>query len=177
VITADRITKDAIGGLLLLALAAGYYRLTLTIPSSSLSDEVGADGLPIVLATALAVVACLLLAKSLFAWYSANRTKTPPSKTPVDAAADDEADEQAPLVRAFGFIMIGIAYMVVAPLVGFAIGIAALVVTVALYEREPLSLKLVAVAAAGGLGFWLIFVRFLGTEQPFSSLLAMLLKS
>jgi putative tricarboxylic transport membrane protein len=168
----NRIARDGLSGLLLLGLAAGYYRLTLSIPSSSLSDEVGADGLPIVLAAALALVACLLVAKSLLAWY---RFVQPPH--PESVQAEDEADQPAPLLRALGFVAIGIAYMVIAPIVGFAVGIAGLIMAVAVYERERLSLKLIAVAVTAGLGFWLAFVRFLGTEQPFSSLLAALIKS
>jgi putative tricarboxylic transport membrane protein len=161
------IHRDSIAGVLLLAVAAGYYWLSLGIPSSSLSDEVGADGLPRLLAAALAIVAATLLIKGLL---------IRPAAAP-EAAADDEARDHAALPRAFGFVLIGCGYMVLAPLVGFAIGIAALVVAVAVYEREALSLKLLAVAAAGGLGFWLVFVRFLGVEQPAASLLAMLWKS
>lgn len=161
------ISKDSIAGLLLLALAAGYYWLTRSIPSSSLSDEVGADGLPKLLAAALGVVAVLILSKSLLA-----------GRRPAAVTSDDGAEkyEHAPLGRALGFVLIGIGYMVVAPQVGFALGIAALIVAVAMYERQALSLKLVAVAAGGGLGFWLAFVLFLGSEQPFSALLALLTK-
>ncbi len=158
--------KDGIAGCLLLALAAGYWWLTRAIPESSLSDEVGAGGLPKLLGAALAGVAGLLIGKSLIAL----RRVAPP---PVD---DEEAQEKAPLLRALGFAAIGVGYMFLAPLVGFPVGIAALVIAVALYEREDLSLKLVAVAAGGGFGFWLVFVRFLGTEQPTSSLLAMFVK-
>lgn len=157
------IPRDSIAGILLLALAAGYWWLTLAIPSSSLSDEVGADGLPKVLAAALAIVACLLIGKGLISL-----------RRPVRPKLDDEAPEQAPVLRALGFVMIGIGYMLVAPLVGFAAGIAVLIVAVAVYERERLSVKLLAVAAGAGIGFWLLFVRFLGTEQPFSALLALL---
>jgi putative tricarboxylic transport membrane protein len=160
------VSKDCIAGCLLLALAAGYWWLTRSIPESSLSDEVGADGLPKLLATTLAVVACLLVGKSLIAQRRA---------VPVETNSE-ETREQAPLLRALGFAAIGVGYMLLTPLVGFPGGIAALVIAVALYEREALSFKLVAVAAGGGLGFWLVFVRFLGTEQPASSLLAMLLK-
>jgi putative tricarboxylic transport membrane protein len=160
------IPKDGIAGCLLLALAAAYWWLTRSIPESSLSDEVGADGLPKLLAAALALVACMLVSKSLLALRRA---------APA-VVGGDEMQEQAPLLRALGFAAIGVGYMLLAPLVGFPVGIAALVVAVALYEREALSIKLVAVAAGGGLGFWLIFVRFLRTEQPVSSLLAMFLK-
>jgi putative tricarboxylic transport membrane protein len=159
--------KESISGLLLLALAAGYWWLSRAIPESSLSDEVGADGLPRLLALALAVVACLLVGKGLMA------ARIP---APVESA-DDDTPENAPLPRALGFAAIGVGYMLVAPLLGFSVGIAALIVAVAVYEREALSPRLLAVAIGAGLGFWLVFVRFLGTEQPTSSLLAMLMKA
>ncbi|MGL4635380.1 MAG: tripartite tricarboxylate transporter TctB family protein [Beijerinckiaceae bacterium] len=161
------LTKDSIAGFLLLAIAVGYYWLTRDIPSSSLSDEVGADGLPKVLAGGLAIVALLITGKGLLA------ARKPAAKI----TGDDSKPEHAPLPRALGFILIGIAYMVLAPLVGFAVGIAALITAIAVYEREALSLKLVMVALGGGVGFWLIFVRFLGSDQPASSLLALLMKS
>jgi putative tricarboxylic transport membrane protein len=161
------IHKDTISGLLLLALAGGYYAMTLNIPSSSLSDEVGADGLPKLLAISLAIVASMITIKGLLM----ARQKA------IPVELDENVPEQAKIPRALGFIALGIGYMVVAPLVGFAAGIATIVIAVALYEREPLSPKLIAVAVAGGIGFWLVFVRFLGTEQPISSLLALLMKS
>jgi putative tricarboxylic transport membrane protein len=161
------IHKDTISGLLLLALAGGYYFMTLSIPSSSLSDEVGADGLPKLLAATLAIVASMIMIKGLL---SARQTA-------AEVEVDENAPEQAKITRALGFVALGIGYMVVAPLVGFAAGVAAIVIAVALYEREPISIKLITVAIAGGIGFWLVFVRFLGTEQPVSSLLALLIKS
>jgi putative tricarboxylic transport membrane protein len=161
------IHKDSIAGYLLLALAAGYYFMTGNIPSSSLSDEVGADGMPKLLAMALAIIACMLVGKGLLA---ARQTATV-------AQVDNDTPEHAPVGRALGFAALGVGYMFVAPVIGFAAGVAAIVVAVALYERERFSAKLLAVAIAGGLGFWLVFVRFLGTEQPASALLALLMKS
>ena len=153
--------KDTIAGLLLLALAGAYLLATRGIPDSSLSDAVGATGLPYVLAAALAILAAMLTVKGLLAARAA--------ATPVPV--EEEAEERATLPRALGFVGIGIGYMIVAPAVGYAIGLALLIVAVALYERERLSLRLVGVAAAGGIGFWLIFVKLLGTEQPVSRLL------
>jgi putative tricarboxylic transport membrane protein len=80
------------------------------------------------------------------------------------------------ILRALGFVIIGVGYMFIAPLVGFALGIAALIIAVALYEKEPVSLKLVTVALVAGACFWLLFVRFLGAEQPVSSILASFMK-
>ncbi len=153
--------KDTIAGLLLLALAGAYFLATRTIPDSSLSDAVGATGLPYVLAAALVILAAMLTVKGLLA---ARAMATP-------LPAEEEAEERAKPLRALGFVGIGIGYMIVAPAVGYAIGLALLIVAVALYERERLSLRLVGVAAVGGISFWLIFVKLLGTEQPVSWLL------
>jgi putative tricarboxylic transport membrane protein len=151
--------RDIITGALLLLLAAGYWRMTGLIPSSSLSDEVGADGLPRLLAAALAVIALLIMAKGLLS---------------AKAVAAPDGEPRASIPRALGFVAIGAGYMLLAPWIGFAAGIAALVVAVAAYEGERLSAKLVAVAVAGGIGFWLVFVGGLGTEQPAAKLVAML---
>jgi hypothetical protein len=157
--------KDTIAGLLLLALAGGYFAATRVIPDSSLSDAVGPTGLPYVLAAALAILALMLMAKGLVAG------RREPATAPAAAEQDITKEERSTPLRAMGFVAIGVGYMLVAPLTGYAIGLALLIVAVALYERERLSARLLAVAAGGGVAFWLIFVRLLGTEQPVSWLL------
>ncbi len=151
--------RDAIAGALLLALAGGYHALTQRIPASSLSDAVGPDGLPKLLAAALAVVAAALIVKGL--WLGRAPAAAP-------APADDEAP--ATLPRALGFLAIGVGYMLVAPFTGYAIGLALVIAAVALYERAVPGPMLLAVAVAGGAGFWLVFVKLLGVEQPVSRL-------
>lgn len=153
--------KDTIAGLLLLALAVAYGVGAQRIPDSSLSDAVGASGLPNLLAVALGILAVVLVGKGVLA-----------SRRMAEVVVPDADDEPpAGLLRALGFVLIGIGYMIVAPLTGYAFGIALLVIAVALYERARLSPLLLAVAAGGGLGFWLIFVKLLGTEQPISRFL------
>jgi len=158
--------KDIIAGLLLLALAGGYLLMTRRIPESSLSDAVGAAGLPNALCAALAVLAALLVAKGLIAARKSAPSASAPSAPTPPAPDAADGEEEATIARALGFVLIGIGYMIVAPIVGYAPGVALLVVAIALYERERLSAKLLAVAAGGGVGFWLVFVKLLGTEQP-----------
>jgi putative tricarboxylic transport membrane protein len=154
--------KDAIAGALLLALAGGYHVATQRIPVSSLSDAVGPDGLPKLLAAALALVAAALIVKGLWLGLGAHTVR-----------ADDEEEDEPPaaLPRALGFLAIGVGYMVVAPWTGYAIGVALLIAAVALYERAAPSVTMLAVAAGGGIAFWLIFVKLLGVEQPVARLL------
>jgi putative tricarboxylic transport membrane protein len=155
------INRDSLAALLLLAVAGLYYQATLAIPSSSLSDAVGADGLPKLLTAALALVALALVVKGALAARRA---------APVVSAAD-AGEERATPLRALGFIAIGVGYMIVAPWTGYLVAVALLIVAVAVYEGERPSLKLTAIAAAGGVGFWLVFVKLLGVEQPMSRLL------
>jgi putative tricarboxylic transport membrane protein len=161
--------RDAVAGFLLLALSFFYHLGTRAIPVSSLSDDVGPGGLPNVLTAALVLLAAILVFKGM-AQARLARGRTVAAEP---AASDDDEQGHASLPRALGFVAVGVGYMIIAPWIGYAAGIALLILGTALYEREKPSLKLVAVAAGGGIAFWLVFVRLLGVEQPFSRLLAL----
>jgi hypothetical protein len=138
--------------------------MTRRIPTSSLSDGVGPDGLPNLLAIALAIVAVALIAKSILGLRLA-------APAAAKAAEAQEGERAASLPRALAFAGLGIGYMILAPWTGFAVGIALLVMATALFEGVRPSARLAVIAALVGLGFWLVFVRFLGVEQPVSRLI------
>lgn len=152
--------KDIVSGLILLGLAGAYYWAMRQIPDSSLSDEVGAQGLPLILAVLLAGLALALVLRGLA--VSRRRPLT------SEASADD--DETAPLPRALGFAAIAAGYVLVAPLVGFAPALALLIAAIAVYEGMRPSWRVAVVATAGAIAFWLLFVQILGVEQPRSLL-------
>jgi|SRR5882724_9401647 len=158
-----RFNKDVASGVVLLALAAAYHVATRQIPHSSLSDEVGADGLPHLLTALLALLGALIALRGLLA----RRPAAPAAPAPTPAPGDDDA-HQSTLLRALGFLALGAGYMIVAPLVGYPAAAALLNGSVALYEGMAPSWRLVAVACAGGLLFWLLFVVLLGVDQPIS---------
>jgi len=159
-----RFNRDVASGVVLLALAAAYHVATRQIPHSSLSDEVGADGLPHLLTALLALLGALIALRGVFGrGLLARRPASPAAPAP----ADDDAHQSTPL-RALGFLALGVGYMLVAPLVGYPAAAALLIGSVALYEGMAPSWRLVAVACAGGLLFWLLFVVLLGVEQPTS---------
>src|SRR5215210_4859884 len=66
---------DLLSGLVLLLIAGLYYLGTGSIADSTLSDEVGAAGLPLVLSVALAGLGVLLVLRSLLAERQAERAK------------------------------------------------------------------------------------------------------
>jgi hypothetical protein len=151
--------KDVLSGLILLVLAGAYHWATRLIPDSSLADEVGAQGLPRILTLLLAGLAVLIIGRGLMT----GRTE------PLAAAADQE-ETRAGVPRAFGLLAIAAGYVLVAPILGFGPALALLIVAVALYEGMRPSWRVAAVAAGGAIGFWLLFVQFLGVEQPRSLL-------
>ena len=154
-IPAVGLNKDVLSGGILLVVAGAYYWATLQIPDSSLSDEVGAQGLPRILALLLAGLAALIVFRGLVMARKA-------------AVAAGPEEGEAPLPRALGLLAIAASYIVVAPLVGFGPGLALLIAAVALFEGMRLSWRMAVVAAAGAFAFWLLFVRLLGVEQPAS---------
>jgi hypothetical protein len=155
----DRVAglRDAAAGGILLVLAALYYWQTLQIQESSLADAVGPQGLPLMLAGGLAVVALLIGIRGMFAAFRA---------APAATTRDEDAGHIATIPRALGFLAIGVGYMLIGPIVGYIIGIALLIAAIAIYEGRRPSLGLLAVAACAGVGFWAVFVLLLGTEQP-----------
>ena len=150
------INKDVLSGIILFVVAAFYYAATLQIPESSLSDEVGAQGMPQILAAMLAGLGLLIAARGLI------MGRKPAPVTEVQA--DDEGE--APPRRALGFLVIAAGYVIVAPLVGFGPALALLIAAIAIYEGAVPSWRLALVAVAGALVFWLLFVQLLGVEQP-----------
>jgi hypothetical protein len=151
--------KDLISGIVLLAVAGLYYHFTGDIADSTLSDEVGATGLPVMLAVILAILAVLLIGRSLIV--------TQP-RAAVAAGGDDEERPRVP--RALGFLLFGVAYIALIPFVGYVIAIALLIAAIALYEGAPRNWVVPAAAIGGALIYWAIFVKLLGVHQPVGTL-------
>jgi hypothetical protein len=138
-----------------LAIAGAYYLASTGIADTTLSDEVGARGLPAVLATLLALVAVASAIRSLLVAPAAR-----------NAVAVDDAEAEASPLRALGLLAIGALYIPVAQVSGYIPAIAALLLAVALYERARPSWRMVVIALAGAAFFWLLFVGLLGVAQP-----------
>jgi cell division protein FtsW (lipid II flippase) len=152
--------KDLLSGLVLLLIAALYYAAAGEIADSTLSDEVGATGLPRVLAFTLAGLGLLLAARALLTIRPARRP-----------AAGEEAEERdASLPWAVSFLLFGAAYVVVLPLLGYLVSIALLIAAVAVFERARLSWTVPAAAVGGAAVYWAIFVKLLGVHQPVGSI-------
>ena len=146
--------RDAVVGLGLLLLAGTYGWAAAQVQDSSLSDEVGATGLPFALAVLLAGLAVVLIVRSLVTGQA----------RPVAAAEGEEPP--APPRRVLGLVGLGALYALLAPVLGYVVALALTIAGVAAYEGAKPSLRLGAVALGGAALFWLLFVRLLGVEQP-----------
>lgn len=160
--------KDLLSGLVLLALSAAYFWAAETIPNSMLDDAFGPRGLPVVLAGLLAFLALILTARGVIG------LRTPAA----DIAANDEEDDQradASMPRALGLLLIGGAYVLVLPWLGYMLSIALLIAAIALYEGARRDWRVPAAAIFGGVLFWLLFNKLLGVAQPAGKLFTALL--
>jgi hypothetical protein len=148
--------RDAVIGLFVLAVAGLYYLAAGTIRRSSLEDAVGAAGVPNVLAALLAGLAVLMILRSVLA---------PRLATAREARRGGEEAPRAHL-RAFGMLGLGIAYLLVTPILGYAVSVALLIAAVAIYNyRKPTpGLALFAVGAAAC--FYVLFVWVLSIPLP-----------
>ncbi|TCK23589.1 tripartite tricarboxylate transporter TctB family protein [Ancylobacter aquaticus] len=155
--------QDFLSGGVLVALAAAYYAASGSIAESTLSDEIGATGLPRLLAMLLALIGVALIARTAFVALSARRARVP-------AEAPAEEEEGAPLPRAIGLLLIGGAYVVLLPFIGYFLAVALLIAGVALYEGAARSWVVPAAALGGATLYWAIFVKLLGVHQPAGTL-------
>jgi putative tricarboxylic transport membrane protein len=136
-------------GLGAVALAAVYWAIAAQIPESLLADAVGAAGFPSALAIALGLCGTLLIVRAI------QRVAAP------GAPADWPAH-----MRAAVLMSILVAYVVLAPLVGYPLALALLIGAVAAYAGARGAGSLVVTAAGAGLLFWLAFAKLLGVAMP-----------
>lgn len=130
-----------------LALAGAYWAAARGLPTSMLSDAVGADGVPKALAALLALFSIWIAGKALF------RKALP-------------AERQENHLRALGIAALGFAYVAIAPLAGFLVSTTLLAGAAALYYGAPRRLGTLAFAAGSAGLLWLLFGYVLRIALP-----------
>ena len=154
------IHRDTWIGLVMLLVAVVYWLEADKIKISPLDGPIGASGLPKSLAYALGALAIILIARSAFEALVSKKT------------VPEEIDEQSlgetlrPHLRAIGMLAIGVGYLLLVSWFGYIITIAALMLAVSLYIGAAFTLRTVAIAAIGGVVYYLLFVQFLGIPLP-----------
>lgn len=155
--------RDLVFGSATLALAAIYYALTVTIPQSDLADPIGPQGLPKTYAAVLAVLAIILIARSMK--RPAKLAPTNPELTNPEPA-NPRTNEPANLGRVIGMLLIGVAYIVVLPWLGYLLSVAALIAATTYFQGGSINLRSILVAISGALCFWVLFIWLLRIQYP-----------
>lgn len=150
--------SNLITGTLLLIFSVVFWFGADAIPKSRLGGSVGADGLPKMLAIALGVLSAGLIVQNLLMMRAA--------QVATNAGPKATGEPISVYLRGFGMIVIGAAYLVLVPYLGYMLTIALLLLTVALYNGKRPTAGLFVFAIAGSVFFYLLFVRVLDVPLP-----------
>ena len=148
--------RDWITGLILIALALVYYKMAEALPRSLLSDEVGAEGFPKLLAISLFLLSTFLMLTGFLKRQSG---------AAAEVREKGKTEKQAAL-KAGGMLLLGIGYLLSISWIGYPLAAGLLIASVLLYQKETLSLKVILTAGIGGIFFWLFFVFALKIPMP-----------
>ena len=151
------VTRDSGVAVGLIGIAGLYWLGADQIKVSRLEGIVGAQAVPKGLAVCLAILSALLIAQA--AW----RGRRAAGALSVET---DEVSGSYAHLRALGMLLIGVGYLVLVGTIGYVPAVALLVVATALYLGQSLSGRLLVVAAALPLFYYLMFVRLLGIPLP-----------
>ena len=148
--------RDLVFGSATLALAAVYYALTVTIPQSDLADPIGPQGLPKTYAVVLAALSIFLIARSI---------RRPANPEPTNHEPRIPNPESR-IPRVAGMLLIGVAYIVVLPWLGYLLSVAALIAVTTYFQGGSINRRSILVAIAGALCFWVLFIWLLRIQYP-----------
>ena len=155
--------KDAVLGLITLAVAIAYYLAADAIPETVLGDAVGAAGLPKLYAYALAAFSLALIVRG--GRQSAVSSRQWAVGSGQEEGRQPAAGSRQSVLRAAGVVLLGVVYIVIVPWVGYMPAIGVLIGATAYYEGVRNRWAAI-VAVCGAAFFWLLFVQLLGIAQP-----------
>jgi hypothetical protein len=161
-------TRDLLFGTATLVVAVVYYRLAAAIPASDLSDPIGPQGLPKIYAVLLAGLALILIARSLPRVHANPEPSNPEPRTlePSNPEPPKPGSPGSRAARVAGMLLIGIAYIVVLPWLGYLVSIAALLTVTIYLQGGSIDRRTILVALSGAAVFWLLFIWLLGIQYP-----------
>jgi len=152
--------RDLIFGIATLVVAILYYGVAATIPPSELADPVGPQGLPKTYAVLLAALSLLLIARSV------RRPVSNPEPSNPEPSNPEPPNPGSPLPRVTGMLLIGIAYILVLPWLGYFLSIAALITVTIYFQGGSINVRSILVALSGAALFWLLFIWLLRIQYP-----------
>jgi hypothetical protein len=155
-------------GLGAVVLSGVYLYVASGIEESMLSDATGAGGVPRVLGWMMAALGVLLCLRSVSFTAPAPAASAAPSGEAAVAASPWTLN---PHVQALVLLGILVAYVALAPYLGYMVATALLLAAVAAYGGAPIGRNLLLISAAGGIALWLSFAWALSIPMQTSLLL------
>jgi putative tricarboxylic transport membrane protein len=155
--------RDLLFGIATLVVAAVYYGLAVAIPQSDLADPVGPQGLPRVYALLLAALSLILIARSLRSRRSGSRNAELQNPEPSGSRIPDPGSRA---LRVIGMLLIGVAYIIVLPWLGYLLSVAALITATIYFQGGVINGRSILVALSGAVCLWLLFIWLLRIQYP-----------
>ncbi len=148
--------KDLLAGLFLIGVGSVYYYMANSLHRSLLSDRVGADGFPKLLAVTLIIFSTIMILQSVI------------KRKPSSATTADEGDDRLrfKFKNAAGMLLLGIGYLLIVSWAGYMVSIALLILVALRYQGEPLSWNMLLFTVLAGIFFWVFFVFALKIPMP-----------
>ena len=119
---------------------------------------VGPQGLPKTYAIILAALSVVLIVRSL---RTANRE--PVNHEPSN---HEPANRRRGMARVAGMLLIGVAYIVVLPYLGYLLSVAMLITATTYFQGGRVNGRTVLVALSGAVFFWVLFIWLLRIQYP-----------
>ena len=146
--------RDAVTGVIAIAVAVVYVVLARGIENSLLSDEVGAGGVPSAVGALLGIVGAVLLVKAFLKGRASASSVSAPN-TPWRSHA-----------MALGLLLMLAVYVWLLPRMGYMVSIVAMVAGVAWLAGSRQWRTIFAMALVTGPLLWLVFDRVLQVRMP-----------
>jgi len=147
--------------LFLFILGIVFWFMADQLPRSPLAGPVGADGLPKLLGIGLAVLSIALGIQTYL-----EMRKTQQTNASAAVTGKEREDGETSHLKAFGLLGIGVLYIVLLPVLGYAVTAAATFAAVATYAGLKPSFRTVAFAVGAAAVYYVLFVRILQIPLP-----------
>lgn len=152
--------RNVVTGVVLCVMAGLYWYLADGIPKSPMSGSVGADGLPKLLAICLGVLSLILIVQNVVS------PAREPAAAPTDEDTGDAEFTRQGFVLAMKMLAIAVGYVLILPVLGYAVSAGLLLAAIAMFFGRPLGLQVLSFAVIGAVMAHLVFVTLLGVRMP-----------
>lgn len=149
------LSRDFIGGIAAIVLGGLYLFFAFDQRVSALADSIGPAGMPKVLGILMVTLGVILCIQAI-----CHSIKT------VSTGLGEWQGQGKQILRAFGLVCLGVVYLGMITILGYAVSIALLLALVAIYLGAPINWHVAGIAIGGAGILWAIFVLLLDVPMP-----------